>query len=339
MAWSGKARRFMAGVAMVAVALGATGAISQNVQFFRIGTGNSSGTYFPIGAVIATAISNPPGSLSCEDGGSCGVPSLVATAVTTRGSTANIEAIASDKMESGLVQADVAYWAQTGTGVFEGKLKVESLRVIANLYPESIHLVVPKNSNITTIADLKGKRVSMDEAGSGTLLDARLILQAFGLTQTDIDIKNLTPAAAAESMRRGDLDAFFFVGGYPATLVSDLANAEPGIRLVPISGPEVDQMLPQHRFFSRASIPAGTYKGAGKTDTLSVGAQWVTSANVDEATVYDITRTLWNKNTRKLLDAGHGQGKLIQIDHALTGLAIPLHAGAEKFYTEIGILR
>jgi uncharacterized protein len=339
MAWSAKARRWASGVVLMAATIASGAAISQDVQFFRIGTGNSSGTYFPIGAVIANAISNPPGSLSCEQGGACGVPMMVATAVTSHGSTSNVEAIASDKVEAGFVQADVAYWAYMGTGVFEGKPKVESLRVIANLYPESIHLVVPKDSSIQSVADLKGKRVSVGEAGSGTATDAKLILEAFGVAQNDIDAKSLTPAESAASLKKGELDAFFFVGGYPATLISDLAGTGKGIRLVPVAGEQTDQLLAQHRFFSRETIPADTYKGVGEVASLSVGAQFVTSANVDADTVYDITRTLWNRNTRRLLDAGHVKGKQIRIENALTGLSIPLHEGAEKFYNEIGLMR
>ena len=152
---------------------------AQEITFFRIGTGATAGTYFPIGGLIANAISNPPGSRSCADGGSCGVPGLVATAVASNGSVANVGAIASGSMQSAFTQSDVAYWAYTGTGIYDGRPKIDVLRAIANLYPESFHLVVRKGSGIKTMADLKDKRMSVDEPGSGTLVDARLILAAF----------------------------------------------------------------------------------------------------------------------------------------------------------------
>ena len=118
-------------------------------------------------------------------------------------------------MESGFTQSDVAYWAYTGTGVYEGKPKVADLRLIANLYPETIHIVARKGAGIKSVADLKGKRVSLDEPGSGTLVDARIILAAFGITEKDIKAEYLKPNQAGDKMRDGGLDAFFFVGGYP----------------------------------------------------------------------------------------------------------------------------
>src|SRR6266404_2032040 len=141
-------------------------AAQQDITFFRIGTGGTAGTYFPIGGLIANAISNPPGSRTCADGGSCGVPGLVATAVASNGSVNNVTAIAADSMQSGFVQSDVAYWAYNGTGIYDGRPKVDVLRAIANLYPESFHLVVRKGAGIKSIRDLKGKRMSLDEPGS-----------------------------------------------------------------------------------------------------------------------------------------------------------------------------
>src|SRR5688500_14058683 len=125
--------------AMIALAggLAAGLATAQEIKFFRIGTGGTAGTYFPIGGLLANAISNPPGSRACEEGGSCGVPGLVATAVASNGSVANINAIGAGTLESGFSQSDVAYWAHTGTGVFETQGAVEKVRAIANLYPES----------------------------------------------------------------------------------------------------------------------------------------------------------------------------------------------------------
>lgn len=140
-------------------------AAAQELSFFRIGTGGTAGTYYPIGGLIANAISNPPGSRACEDGGSCGVPGLVATAVASNGSVGNVNAINGGAMEAGFSQSDVAYWAQTGTGLWEGQPAVEKLRLIANLYPESIHLVARADAGIATVADLAGKRVSLDEPG------------------------------------------------------------------------------------------------------------------------------------------------------------------------------
>jgi TRAP transporter TAXI family solute receptor len=314
-------------------------AVAQDIKFFRIGTGGTAGTYYPIGGMIANAISNPPGSRECDKGGSCGVPGLVATAVASNGSVANINGITSGQMESGFTQSDVAYWAYTGTGVYEGKPKVADLRLIGNLYPETIHLVARKGSGIAKVADLKGKRVSLDEPGSGTLVDARIILGAFGITEKDIKAEYLKPNQAGDKIRDGGLDAFFFVGGYPTGAISELASAGGGIDLIPVTGPEIDKMRAQYAFFAQDTIPANTYKGIGEVKTIAVGAQWVTSAKLPDALIYEVTKAMWNDNTRKLLDAGHAKGKVIQLSSATAGAGIPFHPGAEKFYKEKGLLK
>ncbi len=125
-----------------ALALGLTGAASaQDLKFFTIGTGGTSFTYYPVGGVIANAISKPPGSRECGEGGSCGVEGLIASAVSSRGSVDNINAIVSGLRDSGFAQSDVAYWAYTGTGTMEGEPPAEDLRTIAALFEEHIHLV------------------------------------------------------------------------------------------------------------------------------------------------------------------------------------------------------
>ena len=322
-------RKMAIGILAGAITLGAPLAAAQAQQFFRIGTGGTSGTYYPIGGLIANAISGK---------GSQGVEGLVATAVSSNGSVANINAVKAGTMESGFSQSDVAYWAYTGTGLYKDQGKVEDLRLIATLYPETIHLVAAKNSGIKSVADLKGKRVSLDEPGSGTIVDARLVLSAFGITEKDIQPEYLKPGPASERLRDGGLDAYFFVGGYPTGAISELATST-GISLVPIAGPEVDKLLKDYSFFSKDTVPEGTYDGVGKTDTIAVAAQWVTSAKQPDDLIYKITKTLWDDNTRKTLDAGHAKGKLITLVTATDSLGIPLHAGAEKFYKEKGVLK
>ncbi|MGI9437609.1 MAG: TAXI family TRAP transporter solute-binding subunit [Geminicoccaceae bacterium] len=310
---------------------------AQEMQFFRIGTGGVAGTYYPIGGLIADIISNPPGARACDKGGSCGVPGLVAIAQSANGSVANINSIKSGALESGFAQSDVAYWGFTGTGIFEGQGEVGDLRAIASLYPESIHLVARKGAGINSVADLKGKRISLDEPGSGTLVDARIILEAFGLSEDDVEADYIKPSPAIAKIRDNQLDAFVIVAGYPTGSVVELASSV-GAELVPIEGPEVDALLEKYEFFAKDEIPAGTYEGIGATPTISVGAQWVVGADVDEELVYGITAALWHDNARKLLDSGHAKGKAITPDTALDGIGIPLHPGAERFYREAGLL-
>ncbi|MDA8853084.1 TAXI family TRAP transporter solute-binding subunit [Amylibacter sp.] len=321
------------------LALGFSGnAFAQDINFFTIGTGGTAYTYYPVGGVIANAISKPPGSRECGKGGSCGVDGLIASAVSSRGSVDNVNAIISGLRNSGFAQSDVAYWAYTGTGTMEGSKPATELRTIAALFEEHIHLVALADSGINSVADLAGKRVSLDEPGSGTYVDANLILESNGLSASDLTAEALKGGAAAEALRNGKIDAFFVVAGYPTGSLVELASAA-DIKLVPIDGAGANALTEKYGFFASSDIPDGTYEGVAATSTVSVGAQWFTSASEDDELIYNITKALWNKESRKLLDVGHAKGKTITPDTALAGVGVPLHAGAERFYREVGLIK
>jgi TRAP transporter TAXI family solute receptor len=324
--------------ATLAAAALIAGAGAQELKFFRIGTGSTAGTYFPVGSLIASVISNPPGSRACEDGGSCGVPGLIAAAQATAGSVANIAALADGSLESALAQADIVHWAYAAQGIYSDKQPVTSLRAIANLYPESFHLVVRKGLQVDSVADLRGKRVSLDTKGAGTQVDAYLILEAYGLGDKDLHPVFANPGLAMELILQDRIDAFFFISGAPARAITELA-ADGAIDLVPISGPEARSLRERHGFFAEDLIPAGTYAGSRDIETLSVGAQWVVSETVPEELVYQITKALWHPNNRKLLEGGHAKAKLIRPRTALSGISIPLHPGAERYYREADMLK
>ncbi len=313
-------------------------AISNELTFFTIGTGGTAYTYYPVGGMIANAISKPPGSRECGKGGSCGVDGLIASAVSSRGSVDNVNAIISGLRNSGFAQSDVAYWAYTGTGTMEGKEPAKDLRTIAALFQEHIHLVALKKSNINSVKDLKGKRVSLDEPGSGTYVDAKLILESNGLSTNDVKAEALKGKAATDALRNGKVDAIFVVAGYPTGAIVELASAV-DIKLVPIDGAGAKALTSKYGFFSESPIPSGTYEGVDSVNTVAVGAQWFTSAKEDTDLIYKITKALWNKESRKLMDVGHAKGKTITPDTALSGVGVPLHPGAEKFYKEAGLLK
>ena len=316
-----KLKKWITTLTLAAAAVGVAGA-AQAQQFFRIGTGGAAG--YPVGGIIANAVSQPG--------------KLIATAVASNGSVANINGILGGSFEAGFTQSDVAFWAYSGTGTFDGKPKAQDLRLIATLYPESIHLVARKGSGIKNVADLKGKRVSMDEPGSGTLVDVRLILGAYGMTDKDIKAEYLKPNQAGDKLKDGGLDAFFFVGGAPAG-IAELASSGAGIEIVSMVGPEIDALRAKQEFFTPDTIAANTYQNVGEVKTISVNAQLVSSAKVPEAVVYEVTKALYSDATRKTLDNGHAKGKLITRDNAIKGAGIPFHPGAEKFYKEIGLLK
>ena len=313
-------------------------AISNELTFFTIGTGGTAYTYYPVGGMIANAISKPPGSRECGKGGSCGVDGLIASAVSSRGSVDNVNAIISGLRNSGFAQSDVAYWAYTGTGTMEGKEPAKDLRTIAALFQEHIHLVALKKSNINSVKDLKGKRVSLDEPGSGTYVDAKLILESNGLSTNDVKAEALKGKAATDALRNGKVDAIFVVAGYPTGAIVELASAV-DIKLVPIDGAGAKALTSKYGFFSESPIPSGTYEGVDAVNTVAVGAQWFTSAKEDTDLIYKITKALWNKESRKLMDVGHAKGKTITPDTALSGVGVPLHPGAEKFYKEAGLIK
>lgn len=323
----------------LAALLGLVGApaLAQSIQLFSIGTGGTGATYYPLGGAIANAVSNPPGSRPCGEGGSCGVPGLVAMAQSSRGSVDNIDGVRSGQFHSGFVQSDVAYWAYHGTGSFNGQNPVSELRAIAALYPEHIQLIARSDSGIAAVADLRGKRVSLDERGSGSYVNATQILKAHGLGEADLFAQFLKSAEAADSMLGGEIDAFFITSGYPTNAIIELASRA-AVTLVPIDGAEAEAIVGAFPFYSVDTIPDGVYKGVGATTTLAVGAQWVTSARADPDLIYAITKALWNDQTRRLLDVGHAKGRDVTLATALDGVAIPLHPGAERFYREAGMI-
>ena len=323
----------IAGLAIAGLALSAT---AQDLSLFRIGTGGIGGTYYPIAGMVAQAISNPSGS--CESNEICGVPGMVAVAQSSSGSVANVKDIASGRIESGFVQSDVAFWAFTGTEAFEAEGRQGRLRAIANLYPESFHIVVRRDSGIDSVTDLAGKRVALDEVGSGTLVGAQLVLETFGLTEKTISVAYLKSDDAMEKLVAGELDAFFLIAGYPAKVIH-WASEQVEISLVPIAGKEIDALVRDNPFLHFDRIPGGVYPGVREVETLSVAAQWITREDIEEDTVYGILQALWRSEARRLLDRGHAKGQVIRIETALEGIGIPLHPGAKRFYREIGLLQ
>ncbi|MDX1513660.1 MAG: TAXI family TRAP transporter solute-binding subunit [Gammaproteobacteria bacterium] len=301
------------------------------LRLFRIGTGGPQGTYFPIGNLIAAALSGA--GPDCGAPARCGVPNLLAVAQLSNGSVSNVQAISAGVLEAGLVQADVAYWAYSGTGRFEGKPRHPNLRAVATLYHESVHIVVSLESGIRRIAELKGRRVSLDEPGSGTLVDARIVLEAAGLSERDLRPEYIKPQFAAEKLRRDRLDAFFIVAGYPTRSVAELANRGEA-RLLPIDPEIADEVHRRYAFLVPSKIPNGVYGGIPETPTVSVAAQLLVSADLPDELVFEITRTLWSKRTATLLRQGHAKGREIRLESALDGIAIPLHPGAARFYRQ-----
>jgi len=333
--------RKLAGVALAATMLAGSAAVAQDIKFFRIGTGGAGGTYFPIGGIIATAISNPPGSRSCAKGGNCGVEGLVAIAQSTNASAHNVNAIQTGQMEAGLTGAATLHFAYKGIQKFKGNAKPD-LRVIANLYPEDLHLVLPKGAKLNSIADLKGKRVGIAQAGSGTQIAVELILADHGVNRDNIDEAELNNSQSAERLADGQLDAYFYAAGTPVSAMIQLDSTK-GMELYSFTDAEVTQANKTVPYYVPSKIKAGVYPGvAYEVNTVAVSGILVTNAKQSEELIYNVTKALWSKTARKLLDNGHAKGKVITMDTALVGvegIGVPLHPGAAKFYKEVGLLK
>ena len=312
-------------------------ASAQETHFFRIGAAATAGSFFEIGGILASAISKPADSLPCDQGGSCGVPGLVAVAQATQGSVENLRMVASDQIESGIAQSDVVSWAVAGTGVFADEGPLKKLRAIASLFPESLHVVVRADGPIQTLAELKGRHISLGQTGSGTLVDARIVLAASGLSEQDMSVEYLRSGTAAADLSDVSLESFFLIGGIPIPAVRALAATTP-LRLIPIPDDVLSRMQEKYGPYSRSVIPADTYPGVGiATATVGFHALWVVSADASDDFIFAITKALWNEATQRLLDTHDPIGKDVRLEHAFDGLSVPLHPGAIRFYREAGL--
>jgi TRAP transporter TAXI family solute receptor len=316
---------------------GATARAQMAPLIVRIGTGGAAGTYFPIGRLIAEAISGPATLAPCADPAACGISGCAAVAQLSNGSVANAEGIEAGDLEAALVQSDVATWAHGGTGVFAGRPAMQALRFAANLYPESLHLVVRKEAGIRHVRELRGRRVSLDEPGSGTLLNARAVLAGYGLGEADLRPEYVKPDIAGERLRADRLDAFFIVAGWPTRAVADIL-ASGDAALLPIGGPEPAAIHQRNPFLSPGTIPASAYAGMPETATLEVGAQLIVAASLPEGLVHALLAALWSPRATALLREGHARGSHILRERALQGRAIPFHPGAERWYRDAALL-
>ena len=311
---------------------------AQDPKFFRIATGPTETDYFAAGTLIGTVVSSPPGSRECDRGGSCGVPGLIAVTQTTAGSLANIALLMRRQVDSGFVQADIAYLASVAAGPFARQPAASDLRAIACLFPESVQVVVSRASAIGEFRQLRGKTVSLGERDSATLVTARAVLQAAGVAERDVKVQFLKLAEAAEAMRAGRLDAFFEVAAPPSPTIADLAQ-ESDIDLLAIPLAVAERLRRSMPYYASTTIAAGRYRGVAETQSLGLATLWVVGSETDDKTVYELTRALWHPSNRRALDQGNPLGRLIRPDTALDGMSIFIHAGAAQYYRETGLLK
>lgn len=281
-----------------------------------IATGGTGGTYYPLGNGIAEQLTR-----------NAGIPT---TAQSTGASAENVRLIRDKKAEIAFIQSDIADYAFNGTNMFQQDGKNESFQIMCSLYNETVQIVVSAESNIASVAELKGKRVSVGAPGSGTEVNAQQILEAYGLTFEDLQLQRLSFANFAKAIQDDQLDAAFQTSGTPTAAITELA-ATKGVKIISLEPDKINAMIAKYPFYVKTTIPGKTYQTVSEdVTTVSIKANLVVRADLSEELVYKMTKAIF-ENTDKL---GHTKAKEITIERALEGASLPVHPGAKKFFSE-----
>ncbi|GED29853.1 TAXI family TRAP transporter solute-binding subunit [Brevibacillus centrosporus] len=298
---------------------GGAAAGSNDPSQLIVATGGTGGTYYPLGGGMADHITKNAG--------------ITATAQATGASAENIRLLRDKKADIAFTQNDIAEYAAKGTNMFEKDGKIEAFKALGALYDETIQIVVSSDSNIKSVADLKGKRVSVGAPGSGTEVNAQQILEAYGLKFEDTQLQRLSFADSAKAIQDGQLDAAFQTAGTPTAAITELA-ATKGVKIIPIEADKIDAIIAKYPFYVKTTVPANTYQTVPEeVTTVSVKSMLVVRADLSEDLVYKITKAIF-ENTDKL---GHAKAKEIKMDSVLAGVSLPVHPGAKKFFDEKGV--
>ncbi|MBE6746296.1 MAG: TAXI family TRAP transporter solute-binding subunit [Ruminococcaceae bacterium] len=285
-----------------------------------MGTGGTSGTYYGYGGILGNQIKTATG--------------VTVNVVSTDGSKANILGIATGNYQLGTVQSDVMAYAWEGSRTFEEDGKVDSFRVIGGLYAEAVQLVT-MDPAIKSVADLKGKRVSIGAAGSGVYFNAVDVLAAAGMTEKDIVPQYQSFADSADALKDKKIDAAFIVAGAPTPAIQELCTSADAY-LVPIDGDIADKLMASSPYYTTYKIPAKTYDGQDEdVTTVTVKATLIVSASASEDDVYNITKAIFDN--ADAITKAHAKGAELSLENATDGMTAPFHAGAAKYFAEKGI--
>lgn len=283
-------------------------------EFLSILTGGTQGTYYPLGGTFANLITEETG--------------IKTTAESSQASAANMTALKDGDAEIAFVQTDVAFYAKEGTFMFEDGA-VENISAIGALYPETIQIVTLADTGITSVEDLKGKKVSVGAPGSGTYANAEQILEIHGMTMDDIDAQALDFGESQESLQAGQIDAAFITSGTPTGAVEAL-NAVADVAIIPVSAEKAAELIEKYPYYAEDKVPSGTYGLTEDVPTVSVLAMLAVSNDLPEDLVYEITKAIYD-NTDKIT---HAKGEYIKAETALDGIGIDVHPGAQKYFDE-----
>ncbi|HZH53647.1 MAG TPA: TAXI family TRAP transporter solute-binding subunit [Microvirga sp.] len=312
-------RRRLVGAA-TALALAGAGLPAQAQDFINILTGGTSGVYYPLGVALSKVFTEKmQGSR----------PSVQAT----KASVENLTLLQQGKGEIGFTLGDSLAMGWAGDEEAGFRSKLDKLRGITAIYPNYIQIVASKESGIKTLADLKGKRLSVGAPKSGTELNARAILQGAGLTYKDLGkVEYLPFGESVELMKNRQLDATLQSAGLGVSSIRDLATSVP-IVVVEIPADIVQKVGTP---YISATIPAGTYEGqTAAVPTAAVVNYLVTHSGVKDETVYQMTKSIFESLPE--LAAAHAAARDIKLENALSGMPIPVHPGAQRYFDEKGV--
>lgn len=285
----------------------------------RFCTGGETGTYYALGTIIAQ-----------NAGGKAG---LSITAVSSGGSQANVLEIEDGTAQLGFCQSDVEAYAYKGTNLFDG-MPVEVFSTVASLYEEQVQIVTC-DENIKSVADLKGKNVSIGAAGSGVYFNAIDVLGAYDITENDISPTYQSFADSADSLKDGKIDAAFIVAGAPTTAITDLSTTKQAY-LVEIDAEHAAKLIAASPYYNEATIKAGTYGGQdADVATLSVGAVVIAADSCSEDDIYALTASIFD-NLDELKES-NAKFEEFSVEKAASITAVPYHPGAAKYYEEKGL--
>lgn len=313
-------KKIFASIACLAAAtfisLGLTTPTEAATKFINIGTGGTAGTYYPLGGAMADIFNK-------------NVPNCNASAQSTGASVANVNLLAQGKVDIAFIQNDIAYYALNGVEMFKGR-KLDGLRGLATIYPETVQIIANKSSNITSIKDFKGKRIAVGAAGSGAEANARQVMSAYGISYKDCTVRYLSFAEAASALKDGNVDAAFLTAGYPTAAVQDVSTTN-DIVLVPIDDEVAKILIDKYPFYTKTTIPANTYnKQTTPVPAMSVKCMLVVNNTMDDETSYALTKALYENLDR--MKAAHAAANAISIASAKDGMSIPMAKGAAKYF-------
>ncbi|SDN42499.1 TAXI family TRAP transporter solute-binding subunit [Vreelandella arcis] len=294
-------------------------ALPASAQQLSIATGGTGGVYYPIGGGFAEMINNH-------------IEGAQATAEVTGASVENMGLIMRGDADMALALADTVYQAYNGSGDFEGR-QIENTRALASVYPNAVQLVTLADSDVESLSDLEGKRVSVGAPGSGTELNARALLEANGMSYDDFDPQRLNFNETADAIRDGDIDAGFWSVGPPTSSIMNLATTR-DIRIIGLSDEEVANAREEVEVFAPYQLQEGLYEGMDEAvQTIGIPNVLVVNADMDEDLAYQLTQLLF-ENTDELI-AVHPAANDTTVEFTMESTPVPLHPGAIRYFEEI----